>query len=51
MAIILRTKTLFLKGVLVPFLDRFSHEETGEKGIFKVQLQEKIKDANSYLGV
>jgi hypothetical protein len=40
-----RTKTLFLKGILVPFLDGFSREETGEKGIFNVQLQEKVKDA------
>ncbi len=41
----IKTKTLSLKGVLVPFLDGFSREETGEKGIFNVQLQEKIKDA------
>jgi hypothetical protein len=41
----LKSKTLFLKGILVPFLDGFSREETGEKGIFNVQLQEKIKDA------
>jgi hypothetical protein len=40
-----KTKTLFLKGVLVPFLDGFSGEDTGDKGIFNVQLQEKIKDA------
>jgi hypothetical protein len=38
-----KTKTLYLEGILVPFIDEFSGEETDIKGIFDAQLQEQSR--------